>query len=96
MLDSLELREQFSEYEKSHILAPPCQSHRAEKLLDAMGLVPADVFELFLTVLRRMKPCLAVTLEDTWKEEKRVSSTGSSLTHSSWEENEPSRECVYW
>ena len=79
MLDSPELRDSFSGYEKSQVLSPPTLCGRAEKLVDVLELSSdAALFRNFVAVLRRLKPKLATDLEDALVEVEAASDRASS------------------
>ena len=104
LLDNSELRTKFSGYERSHIIAPSCQSQRAEKFLEVMEFAPQEVFEIFMTVLRTMKPDLGMRLKDTLKNMEIFSGAPSSPQQGTGRANASSCEfflfyfcfCMWW
>lgn len=92
LLDNPELRSKFSGYERSHIMAPSCLSQRAEKFLEVVEFAPQEVFELFMSVLRTMKPDLATRLNDTWKSQEGFPGASSSSPHGTGRANASSCE----
>ena len=69
LLDSPELGAKFSVCDKQEILRGQTQSRRAEKFLDLVELKPPEVFEIFMKLLRTLKPMLADKLEGQFSSE---------------------------
>ena len=77
LLDSLELRDKFSGYERSQIMSPPLPCERAEKLIDVMEFSTVEVFQAFMSALRRLKPELTMKLERMLREVGGASESSS-------------------
>lgn len=81
MLDSPELKGRLSGYEKSQISSPSVLCERAEMFINVIEFTSNDVFQLFLVVLKRLKPELGDRLERAWREVSRISANGSGESY---------------
>ena len=77
LLDTLQLKQHFSTYEKSHILSQSVPAEKAAKFLDTLEFKSYDVYVKFLAVIREFRPDLALRL-DGGQREVDASSTASS------------------
>lgn len=79
ILESGEMKDSFSGYEKSQILTPPVMHDRAEKFVDVMELCSNElVFRNLFSLLRRLKPDLVERLEGALREVEMTQTAVSS------------------